>query len=93
MPDDSITPDNGDSVSDSDLAVAIGTLEVDGIRPSVGDEVSCKVKGPITKIVNEVAYVTPETVNDQPIPADAPDATDDELMKSAMAHDQMAPTY
>ncbi len=84
--DDTITDDEPDSDSD-DLAVEIGTLEIDGVRPAVGDTVSLKVKGSISKIVNDTAWVTPETVNDLPIPAGTPEASDDELMKSAMAHD------
>lgn len=87
MPDDSMSPDDGDISNKGDLPVEIGTLEVDGVRPAVGDTVSLKVGGSINKIVNQVAWVTPETVNDLPIPAERTDASEDELMKAAEAHD------
>lgn len=92
MPDDSIAPDDGGSIDSDDLPVDIGTLEIDGVRPAVGDMVTLKVKGNIAKIVDEVAWVTPEDVNDAPIPKGTPEATDDEIMKSAMAHDAMTAT-
>ena len=84
--DSSVSPENPETDRD-DLPVDIGTLEIDGVRPAVGDIVKLKVGGTISKIVNEVAWVTPETVNDAPLPAETPDATDDELMESAQAHD------
>lgn len=91
MPDDTITPE---SATDSRraLPVEIGALEIEGIRPQVGDAVVVKVKGAVTKIVDQIAWVNPETVNGAPIPNETPDASEDELLKSAMAHD-MATTY
>ena len=86
--DNSIQPENDMMSDNDDLPVDLGTLEVNGVRPSVGDSVDLKVRGNVSKIVDQVAWVTPETVNDLPIPAE-PNVTEDQLMKSAEAHDSM----
>lgn len=85
--DDSISPDEGSTINDGDIPVQVGSLEIDGVRPAVGDVVTLKVRGGIQKIVNETAWVTPETVNDLPMPPETPDASDDELLEAASAHD------
>ena len=46
----------------------VDTLSVDGIAPDVGDPVTFKVSGSVTRVVNGVAYVKAETDNDQPMP-------------------------
>ena len=75
--------DQGEPAGDSDdLPVSVGTLEIDGTRPKVGDTVDLKVSGTISKLVNETAFVTPTTINDQPMPPKE-QATDDQLMQAA----------
>jgi len=86
--DDSISPESH-SDNHGTLPVAIGTLEIEGVRPSVGDVVRLKVMGNITKIVNETAWVKPSTINDSPMASETPDASEDELIKSASAFDRM----
>jgi len=71
-------PEEGTS---DDLPVAIGTLEIDGLRPKVGDPVDLKVSGSITKIVDETAFVKPDTVNDQPM-APKVQATDEQNLRA-----------
>jgi hypothetical protein len=74
--------DSGPESPDADdLPVDIGTLELDGTRPEVGDKVDIKVGGTITKIVNKTAFVSPETCNDQPMPP-RDMATESEDMKA-----------
>lgn len=84
--DDSIEPTGGDD--NDDLPVEIGTLEIEGERPEVGDMVNLRVKGSVTKIVDKIAWVKPETINDLPMPEGA-DASEEKLMESARAHDSM----
>lgn len=85
-------PDDS-SNSQDDLAVDIDTLSIDGTRPSVGDSVDLKVSGSISKLVDNTAFVTPEQINDQPIPA-KPQATDEEeIMAQAGQADAQASPY
>lgn len=84
--DDTVTPE-GSSDDQKALPVDLAALELDGVRPQVGDVVEVQVKGSVKKIVDQTAWINPETVNGAPIPAETPEASDDELMKSAMAHD------
>ncbi len=83
--DDTLSPETG--TTDDGLPVQIATLEIDGVRPAAGDVVTMTVKGSITKIVDSTAWVKPDTVNGAPMPEETPNASDDEMMKSAMAHD------
>lgn len=92
MADTSI--DQGESEPDSDdLAVAVSTLEIDGVRPKVGDTVDLKVSGTIRKLVDETAFVTPETVNDQPMPPKVQATQDEELMAAAQQMDAAPVAY
>ena len=68
--DSAISPD---SATDSEggeveLPVEVDTLAIDGIAPEVGDMIDAKVSGPVTRIVNNIAYFRPEQVNDTAIP-------------------------
>lgn len=70
--DDSITPDAGqaDTMSENvELPVDVQSLSIDGISPQVGDQVDLRVSGDVTRIVNNMVYVKPTTINDQPMPA------------------------
>jgi hypothetical protein len=74
MLDSSITPDSSESDTMSEnveLPVDIDTLSIDGTRPAVGDQCDLKVTGTVTRLVNQMAYVKPDTINDQPMPAPA----------------------
>ena len=70
MPDDSISSSGSSDVasSNTELPMPVATLSVDGIAPDMGDPVTFKVSGSVTRVVNGVAYVKAETVNDQPMP-------------------------
>ena len=71
MADSSVNPpDSTDEMSSAtEFPVPIETLAIDGTRPQIGDNVDFKVSGTVTRMVNDVAYVKPSTVNDQPLPA------------------------
>ncbi len=74
--DDSVNPDSGaDTMSqDVELPVQIDSLSIDGTAPSVGDPVKLIVRGNVTRVVNDMAYVKPTEINDQPMaPALDPD--------------------
>lgn len=69
--DDSISPDTAsDSLTyEAELPVAVDSLSIGGQDPDVGDPVSFKVGGSVTRVVNETAYVRIETINDAPVKA------------------------
>jgi hypothetical protein len=69
--DDSISPDTAsDSLSyGAELPVPIDRLSIGGADPDVGDPVTFKVGGAVTRVVNETVYVRLETINDAPIEA------------------------
>jgi hypothetical protein len=69
--DDTISPgaDSDTQTDNVEIPVNVDTLTVDGTEPVIGDEVKVVIKGPVTRVVNRVAYVKPESVNDQPMPA------------------------
>lgn len=80
--------------SDSeDLPVSVGTLEIEGVRPKVGDKVDLKVTGTIRKLVDETAFVTPETINDQPMPEEAQATEKEDLMAQAQSLDAAGGGY
>lgn len=57
-----------DTASDNvELPASVDSLMVDGVRPQVGDQVELRVGGDITRVVNDMAYVKPMTINDQPM--------------------------
>lgn len=68
--DSAISPDSAtDSEGgDIELPVEVDTLAIDGVAPEVGDMIDAKVSGPVTRIVNNIAYFRPQQVNDTAIP-------------------------
>src|SRR5580765_6300943 len=52
---------------DTEIPVKLDSLEADGTRPSVGDEVTVKITGTVKSIENDCCYVTPEQINDTDI--------------------------
>jgi hypothetical protein len=88
--DASIQGEEPENDSD-DLPVSVTTLEIDGVRPKVGDKVDLKVTGTIRKLVDETAFVVPETVNDQPMPAEAQTTEKEDLMAQAQSMDASTP--
>jgi hypothetical protein len=74
----------GDNVEAGDeLPVKIDTLSLDGTQPEVGDEVEVKVKGKVTRIRDDCAYVAIETANDNPI-ENPPDQPQDDMSEQGM---------
>ena len=76
MFDSSIAPDNESDEMDGnvELPVSIDTVKIDGTAPDVGDKVDLRVSGTVTRVVNDMAYVRPEEINDMPMqPALKPD--------------------
>jgi hypothetical protein len=69
--DDTISPSaESDVQTDNvEIPVSVDTLTIDGTEPVIGDQVKVVIKGPVTRVVNRVAYVKPDTVNDQPMAA------------------------
>jgi hypothetical protein len=80
--------DQGLPEADSeDLPVSVETLEIEGVRPKVGDTVELKVSGTIRKLVDETAFVSPSSINDQPMPPKVKATEDEELMAAAQKVD------
>ena len=48
---------------DTEIPVRIDSLEADGVRPSVGDNVTIKIDGTVKSIQDDCVYVTPDQVN------------------------------
>src|SRR5690348_16845339 len=87
------TDQPGDNVEQGDeLPVKIDTLAIGGTQPEVGDEVEVKVKGKITRIRDDCAYVALETANGDPIenPPSQPedDTSEDDLMAMSQKADE-----
>lgn len=90
--DSSIDSGEPDSGSD-DLPVSVTTLEIEGTRPAVGDTVMLKVSGTIRKLVDETAFVTPVTINDQPLAPKVSASEDEGMMAQAQQFDAGMPSY
>ena len=69
----------------SDIPVSISSLEVDGVRPSVGDQVEVNLGGTVRKIVDETVFVTPETVNGEPMAEKAQSSSDEDMVAQMQA--------
>jgi hypothetical protein len=99
--DATIMPDSqkeSDTMSENvELPVDLDSLSVDGTVPQVGDQVDCKVSGSVTRVVNKTAYVKPETINDQPLPATpiepSPDVSEGERLKNLSDQAGSIPGY
>lgn len=89
--DATVTPEPGDVDTGKDIPVHLDSLTIDGVRPESGDMVNLKVSGPVTKIVDEVVWVKPETVNDLPLVQDLPQASDEEELMAQAAKMDAAP--
>jgi hypothetical protein len=53
--------------ADTEIPVKIDSLEADGTRPAVGDEVTVTIIGTVKSIENDCVYVLPEQINDTDI--------------------------
>ena len=63
-------PSAGDSdmlQPDTEIPVKIDSLEADGTRPSVGDQVTVKITGTVKSIENDCVYVLCDQINDTDI--------------------------
>ena len=86
MADPSLQSDPADSqdedlTPDTEIAVRLDSLEADGVRPRVGDDVTVKVDGTVKKIENDYAYINATAINDtdiNEIVADTQQSDDDE---------------
>ena len=69
--DDSISPSSAtDTLKQSaELPVPVDTLAIGEEQPEVGDPVSFRVSGSVKSVVNGVAQVTIELINDMPMKA------------------------
>lgn len=85
--DSSIDQAEPEGDASSDLPVSVDTLAIDGTRPKVGDTVDLKVSGTISKLVDETAFVTPMTINDQPMAPKTQASESENLMAQAGAMD------
>ena len=62
MPND----DSGQDLleEDTEIPVRLDSLEADGQRPEVGDQVTVKIDGTVKSITDDCAYITTDKVND-----------------------------
>jgi hypothetical protein len=50
---------------ETEIPVPVDSLEADGVRPEMDDQVTIRIEGKITRIENDCAYITPQKVNDK----------------------------
>jgi hypothetical protein len=85
--DDSIDSPSQEG-GNGDIPVDIKTLELEGqIRPAVGDKVEIQVGGVVRQIVDQTAFVTPDTANGQPLAKAQNPSDSDSLQAAAMQSD------
>jgi len=72
-----------------ELPVKLDTLMLGGERPSVGDQVDVKVTGTVSRIIDDCAYVTLDTANDEPIETPAGDKEEEDLSSQSSQADMM----
>lgn len=60
-----------------ETCVPLAALTLEGTAPAVGDDVEFKLGGKVARIEGGHAYITPKTINGEPIPA-APKPPDSE---------------
>ncbi len=91
MADESLqTPEEAQELlqPDTEIPVRLDSLEADGTRPSVGDQVDVKISGTVKSIKNDCAYVQCDQVNDtdlEEILAEHQDQGGDDDMMRKMA--------
>jgi hypothetical protein len=100
MADESLqTPDTEPDLLDPDteIPVRLDSLEADGTRPKVGDDVTVKVDGTVKRIENDYAFISTTAVNDTDINDIIADTQQDEgggsedmMRRLASQADQMA---
>lgn len=68
--DSAVTPAATTDVrtSDIELPVMQDDLAIDGTPPAVGDMVDIKVGGKVSRVVNGIAWVQPDSIQNKPIP-------------------------
>lgn len=73
--DSSINSDTGTDSSGSSggsqICAPLDAFSIGGTPPAVGDEVSFKVKGTVSRVDGGNAYVTPQDVNGSPVMQDS----------------------
>lgn len=68
--DSSISNDTGDSNSEgaqTEICASLDAFSINGTPPQEGDDVKFEVEGTVSRIDGDNAYVTPKTVNGQPV--------------------------
>jgi hypothetical protein len=81
---------------DTEIPVRLDSLEADGTRPQVGDDVTIKIDGTVKKIENDYAFISATAVNDTDINDILADnqegegGAEDAMRRLATQADQMA---
>ncbi len=85
--DSSISSDTGDSTSGGaqEICAPLDAFSIGGTPPAEGDAVEFKVKGTVTRVNGDNAYVEPEEVNGQPVMNEGNDneMSEDQLRQNA----------
>jgi len=79
--DSGIMPDSGNAdtpdTGSDEIEVPLSMLAIEGNNPSVGDTCDFAIEARVTNINGDMAMVTPEKVNGQPIDKGADTGADD----------------
>jgi hypothetical protein len=73
--------------AEGEHCVPVAALALDGTAPAEGDDVTYTVKGTVTRIEGDCAYVKPSSINDEPVKekevAEEPSAMDAAMQADA----------
>jgi hypothetical protein len=61
--------DNPQGDSEIEVCVPVENITEDGVPPQEGDDVELSVKGTVSKVEGDLAWITPSEVNGQPVEA------------------------
>jgi hypothetical protein len=99
MADESLqVPEESQDLLDpeTEVPVRLDSLEADGTRPAVGDDVTIKIDGTVKRIENDYAFISTTAVNDTDINdiladnQEGDEGGEDAMRRLATQADQMA---
>lgn len=78
-----------DDADDGTISVPASSLSLgDGTTPEVGDKVTFTVEGTVSSVAGGNLMVKPDTINGDPVPAQAPKKSEQQTLRDgAMASD------
>jgi hypothetical protein len=100
--DAAISPGPSDTRTDQvELPCHVDDVAIDGIPPETGDTVEVTLKANVTRVVNDIAWLEPVSLNNKPLPEVPMEKNDDlseldrqyELSKTTTGGGSTIPNY